>query len=91
MKLKLAFAFVAVAVASTASANSGMNGTFSPLDKIVQGHAAPGETATSVSNPEVKFRVLANGMVERTNEKFGTTSVIDPRTQWNKNRSSDNR
>lgn len=92
MKLTMAFAFIAfAATASAASANSGMNATFSPLDRIVQGHASAGDTATSVSNPDVTFRVLPSGAVERTNAKYGTVSISDPRAQWGKNRSRDDR
>lgn len=40
--------------------------------------AAPqGATATSISNPEISFRSLGNGMIEKTNQ-YGATSLLSP-------------
>lgn len=90
MKRHLAIAAVALSVfATTASATSMLSETASPVDKITQGHGSPGDAATANSDPQVSFRVLPNGKVERTNQRYGTTSVSDPYLDWRKSR--DNR
>ncbi|MFS8121729.1 hypothetical protein QD336_04830 [Rhizobium sp. BR 250] len=71
-------AFALIAATSTAFANGILSNTASPIAKITQDHGNAGDTATSVSNPEVRFRVLDNGMVERTNSRFDTSMMIDP-------------
>jgi hypothetical protein len=70
------------AASASASANRGMNATSSVLGSIVQGHGKPGDTARSLSDPDVTFRVLDNGKVERTNERLGTVSITNPKTEW---------
>lgn len=77
--------FALVAATSTAFANSILSEAASPIAKIVQGHGNTGDAATSASNPETSFRVLDNGMVERTNSRFGTTAIIDPSAALHKN------
>lgn len=67
-----------VALTSTAFATSLLSENATPIARITQGHGQPGETATSVSDPDVTFRVLDNGKVERTNSRYGTVSYIDP-------------
>lgn len=90
MKRQLAIAAVAVAAfAATASATSTLGVTASPVDKITQGHGSPGDAVTANSDPQVSFRVLPNGKVERTNQRYGTTSVSDPYLE--SHRSRDNR
>lgn len=71
-------AFALIAATSTAFANGILSDTASPIAKIIQDHANAGDTAISASNPEVRFRVLDNGMVERTNSRFDTSMMIDP-------------
>lgn len=78
-------AFALVAATSTAFANSILSEAASPIAKITRGHGNAGDTATSASNPEVSFQVLDNGMVERTNSRFGTTTIIDPSAELRKN------
>ncbi|WP_430254719.1 hypothetical protein [Neorhizobium sp. DAR64872/K0K18] len=78
MKFQLAIALAALAAAtSTASANGPISARASDVDKIVQGHGKPGDTANAKSDA-VTFEVLGNGLVKRTNTRYGTVSVIDP-------------
>jgi hypothetical protein len=85
--LILSVGFAAAAV--PALANGPLAPEASHVDAIVQGHGKPGETAVAKSNSNVTFRVLDNGIVERTNKRFGTVSVTDPRAELHKSR--DNR
>lgn len=71
-------AFALVAASSVASANGLLSDSAPPIAKTTENHGKPGDTAVSVSNPEVTYRVLKNGMVERTNSRFDTTTYIDP-------------
>lgn len=67
-----------VALTSTAFATGLLSENATPIARITQGHGEPGETATAASDPDVTFRVLDNGKVERTNRRYGTVSYIDP-------------
>lgn len=78
-------AFALIAATSAASANSALSESASPITKITQGHGNAGDAATSASNPEVSFRVLDTGKVERTNSRFGTTTIIDPSAELRRN------
>ncbi|CDZ25176.1 hypothetical protein [Neorhizobium galegae] len=90
MKSKLIIISVALAaVAGPALANGPLASGVSQVDAIVQGHASPGDAAVATSDRNVKFRVLDNGAVERTNKRFGTVSVTDPHAEFRKSR--DNR
>lgn len=86
MTIKIATATIALFIftATSASANSGLNSTSGLLDSIVQGHAQPGDTYRSASDPDVTFRVLENGKIERANARFGTVSITNPKTEWNR-------
>lgn len=44
------------------------------IDNILGGGGQPGEIAISRSNPDVSYRALSNGMVEKRNAKYGTVS-----------------
>ncbi|MEX4010019.1 hypothetical protein [Neoaquamicrobium sediminum] len=82
MKKQLIFVSLAlISMSSTALAIEPLAEGTSRLNAILQGHGQPGETATSRSNPEISFRVLANGLVERTNERYGTVSIMNPKQQ----------
>ncbi|CDZ71986.1 Hypothetical protein NGAL_HAMBI2610_36020 [Neorhizobium galegae bv. orientalis] len=90
MKSKLIIISVALAaVASPALANGPLASGASQVDAIFQGHANPGDAAVATSDRAVTFRVLDNGAVKRTNKRFGTVSVTDPRAEFRKSR--DNR
>lgn len=85
---------IAVAVAALMAATSGASATMalsetaSPAAKIAQGHGNPGESASSSSDPDVGFRVLESGKIERTNSRNGSVSIIDPQADARrKNRS----
>ncbi|MEA1844772.1 MULTISPECIES: hypothetical protein [Agrobacterium] len=80
-KLAIA-AFSLIAASSAASATSMLSEAASPIAKITQGHGKPGDTATSVSDPDVTFRVLDSGKVERTNKRFGTAAIVDPLAEF---------
>ena len=88
MKFQLAIAFVALAAAaSTASANGPLSARASDVDRIVQGHGKPGDVANAKSDA-VTFEVLNNGVVKRTNTKYGTVSFIDPAQEARKLRNN---
>ncbi|MQU73580.1 hypothetical protein FB009_12029 [Sinorhizobium medicae] len=88
MKFQLAIAFIALAAAtSNASANGPISPRASDVDKIVQGHGNPGDTANAKSDA-VTFEVLGNGLVKRTNTKYGTVSVFDPAEELRKSRTN---
>lgn len=79
MKIRIAIALALMAAtASPTFANSGMTPERSTLDRILQGHGKPGETATSVSNPAISYVVREDGKLVKTNTKFGTTEVVQP-------------
>lgn len=80
-----------VALSSSAFATSLLSETASPIAKITQGHGNPGDTASSTSDPDVTFRVLDNGKVERTNSRYGVVSYIDPKAEFQKSRGRDSR
>ncbi len=89
---QIAVAAVALlSVASGALANTILSETASPIAKITQGHAAPGDTASSVSDPNVSFRVLDNGKVERTNSRYGSVTILDPAADYQKSNRSKSR
>jgi hypothetical protein len=72
-------------IASGAFAFTLLSENASPIARITQGHGSPGESATSQSDPNVTFRVLDNGWVERTNSRYGLRSIIDPRAEYLRN------
>jgi hypothetical protein len=82
---------IAVAAVALISANSGafaytlLSESAPPIAKIIQGHGNPGDSATSKSDPEVTFRVLDNGWVERTNSRYGSVSIVDPQAEYLRN------
>ena len=85
MMQKITVGLLAVmSVTSGAFANTILNETASPVSKITQGHGAPGDTASSSSDPDVSFRVLDNGKVERTNSRYGIVSIVDPMADYRK-------
>ena len=79
MKNTIGYALIiVVASASAAFANSGSNPTSSGIDKILQGHGSPGDAAKSVSNPDVSYRVLPNGKIEKTNDRYDRVEIVKP-------------
>jgi len=83
MMQKITVAFIVVMSATSgAFANTTLSETASPIAKITQGHGASGDTASSSSDPDVNFRVLDNGKVERTNGRYGIVSTIDPTADY---------
>lgn len=87
MNKQIAVSLIAVvAFTSNALATSLLNETASPIAKITQGHGNPGDTASATSDPDVTFRVLENGKVERTNSRYGIVSYIDPQAEFQKTR-----
>lgn len=79
MKTTIGLALIVVAaMTSSTFANSGSNPTSSDVDKILQGHASGGDTARSTSNPDVSYRVLANGNIEKTNSRYNRIEVTKP-------------
>lgn len=83
MMKKIAVSIIALtALTSTAFATTLLSDSASPIAKITQGHGNPGDTVTSTSDPDVTFRVLDNGKVERVNRRYGTVSYIDPEFEY---------
>jgi hypothetical protein len=82
MKKNLILASLAlVLTAPSAMATGPLPDGTSRLNAILQGHGQPGDTATSASNPEVSFRVLENGLIERTNARYGTVAYVNPESE----------
>lgn len=71
---------------SSAYATSLLSENASAITRITQGHGSPGETATSTSDPDVTFRVMDNGRIERTNSRYGIVTYIDPKSDAQRNR-----
>lgn len=79
MKKTIGYALIIVAaMTSTALANSGSNSTNSDVSKILQGHGSSGDTARSASNPDVSYRVLPNGNIEKTNSRYNRVEIVKP-------------
>ncbi len=79
MHKTIGYALIIVATTATAAfANSGSNPTSSGLDRILQGHGSAGEAAGSVSNPDISYRVLANGNLEKTNTRYNRVEIVKP-------------
>ncbi|BCH62704.1 hypothetical protein RvVAT039_pl12480 (plasmid) [Agrobacterium vitis] len=74
-----------IAITPTAFAYTTLGKTASPVASIIQGHGNPGDTASSMSDPDVSVRVLESGKVERKNTRYGTVTIIDPRAESVKN------
>jgi hypothetical protein len=91
MKQIAVSAAAVIALTTSAYATSLLSETASPIAKITQGHGNPGDTASSTSDPNVTFRVLDNGKVERTNSRYGIVSYIDPNVEFQKTRGRDSR
>lgn len=79
MKTKYIAALVILAsAASSAFATGALSDRASDIDRIVQGHGKPGDTAVAISNPAVSFEVLPDGRVRRVNATYGTSTILDP-------------
>ncbi|MGO4558547.1 hypothetical protein [Mesorhizobium sp. 2RAF21] len=79
MKTTVVYALlIAAAMTSSALANSGSNPTSNGVDKILQGHGSSGDTAKSTSNPDVSYRVLANGDIEKANSRYNRVEITKP-------------
>lgn len=81
MNPKLVFFLAAIGWSFPAFAGShqtSASSSSSDIQRILQGDAKPDDQAQSRTDPNVKFRVLATGTVEKTNARFGTTTYINP-------------
>lgn len=82
MKAITAIVFVIASGATSAAYATGpLAANASKVDRIVQGHGRPGETAVAKSGQSVSFEVLADGRVRRTNTKYGTVTISDPEAE----------
>ncbi|MEO9614893.1 MAG: hypothetical protein ABJG86_17345 [Nitratireductor sp.] len=52
------------------------------VEALLQGKGSPGDSVTSVSDPNVTFTVMENGLVERRNDRYDTVQYIRPLAQW---------
>lgn len=79
MRIKLVAAiFVLTLTAPSAFATGPLSDRASNVDRIVQGHGQPGESAVASSDRSVTFEVLPDGRVRRTNATYGTVSISNP-------------
>lgn len=79
MNTKFIAAFVVLAsTATSAFATGPLSEKAGSVDRIVQGHGRPGESAVASSDQSVSFEVLADGRVRRNNAKYGTVTISDP-------------
>lgn len=81
MKFLAISAIALGAATSTAFATSVLSEAASPATNVLEGHGQPGDTATSKSDANVSLRVLENGKVERTNSRYGTVMIVDPKAE----------
>lgn len=81
MKTEIVTALVVLASAAQAFAIGPLSDKANAVDKIVQGHGRPGESAVASSDRSVSFEVLPDGRLRRTNAKFGTVTFSDPATE----------
>ncbi|TWI38825.1 hypothetical protein [Mesorhizobium tianshanense] len=79
MKHTIGYALIVfAAMTSTSVASSGTNPTSSGIDRVLQGHGSAGETAKSASNPDISYRVLDNGEIQKTNSAYDRVEVVSP-------------
>ncbi|MGV1788586.1 MULTISPECIES: hypothetical protein [Agrobacterium] len=79
MNTKFIATFIVLAsTATSAFATGTLSESAGPVDRIVQGHGRPGESAVASSDRSVTFEVLADGRVRRTNAKYGTVTISNP-------------
>jgi len=76
-RFALAVGFL-LATSAGAFANSTAPTYTSILDKILQGHGVPGDSAVSASNPDITFRVLSNGTIEKRNARYNRVEIVKP-------------
>ncbi len=55
------------------------------IEAIIHGEGKPGDVVVSTSDPAVSYRVLENGLIKRTNDRYGTSEVRGPVQRWDKN------
>ena len=67
------------AASSSAFATGPLSDKASDIDRIVQGHGKPGDTATAKSDNNISFEVLPTGLVRRTDAKYGIVTILDPK------------
>ncbi len=54
------------------------------IEAIIHGEGRPGDIVVSASDPAVSYRVLKNGLIKRSNDRFGTSEVRGPVRRWYK-------
>ncbi len=55
------------------------------IEALIHGEGKPGDVVVSTSDPAVSYRVLDNGLIKRTDERYGTSEVRGPVQRWYKN------
>ncbi len=55
------------------------------IEAIIHGEGKPGDVVRSSSDRAVSYTVLDNGLIKRTNERYGTSEVRGPVRRWYKN------
>lgn len=52
--------------------------TIKQIEAIIHGKGKPGDTVVSASDPSISYTVLDNGLIKRSNARFGTSEVRAP-------------
>ncbi len=55
------------------------------IEALIHGEGKPGDVVVSTSDPAISYRVLDNGLIKRTDKRFGISEVRSPVQRWNKN------
>lgn len=61
---------------------SNVESTGKQIDAIIHGKGKPGDSVVSASDSSVTYTVLDNGLIQRTNSRFGTSEVRAPVQDW---------
>ncbi|BCH22116.1 hypothetical protein MesoLjLc_18590 [Mesorhizobium sp. L-8-10] len=67
------------------AARPGVEATAKRIEAIIHGEGRPGDVVVSASDPAVSYRVLENGLIKRSNDRFGTSEVRGPVQRWDRN------
>ncbi len=55
------------------------------IEAVIHGEGKPGDVVVSRSDPAISYRVLDNGLIKRTDKRYGTSEVRGPIRRWYKN------
>lgn len=81
----LALAATTEQAAAHPAARADVETTAKRIEAIIHGKGRPGDVVVSASDPAVSYRVLENGLIKRSDDRFGTSEVRGPVQRWDKN------